>query len=51
MQSFEDARRGFIGTDSPLKVMGPAGETVWDFEAYAFVEGDAPDTVNPSLWR
>jgi alkyl sulfatase BDS1-like metallo-beta-lactamase superfamily hydrolase len=51
MQSFEDARRGFIATDSPLKVTGPEGETVWDFEAYAFVEGDAPDTVNPSLWR
>jgi alkyl sulfatase BDS1-like metallo-beta-lactamase superfamily hydrolase len=51
MQSFEDVKRGFIATDSPLKVTGPDGETVWDFEAYAFVEGDAPDTVNPSLWR
>ena len=51
MQSFEDARRGFIATDAPLKVTGPAGDTVWDFEAYAFIEGDAPDTVNPSLWR
>jgi alkyl sulfatase BDS1-like metallo-beta-lactamase superfamily hydrolase len=51
MQSFEDARRGFIATDMPLKVTGPEGEAVWDFEAYAFVEGDAPDTVNPSLWR
>jgi alkyl sulfatase BDS1-like metallo-beta-lactamase superfamily hydrolase len=51
MQSFEDVRRGFIATDAPLKVTGPAGETVWDFEAYAFVEGAAPDTVNPSLWR
>jgi alkyl sulfatase BDS1-like metallo-beta-lactamase superfamily hydrolase len=51
MQSFEDARRGFIATDAPLKVTGPEGETVWDFEAYAFADGDAPDTVNPSLWR
>jgi len=51
MQSFEDARRGFIATDAPLKVTGPDGETVWDFEAYAFIEGDAPGTVNPSLWR
>jgi alkyl sulfatase BDS1-like metallo-beta-lactamase superfamily hydrolase len=51
MQSFEDARRGFIATDMPLKVTGPEGEAVWDFEAYAFVAGDAPDTVNPSLWR
>jgi alkyl sulfatase BDS1-like metallo-beta-lactamase superfamily hydrolase len=51
MQSFEDARRGFIATDAPLQVMGPEGETVWDFEAFAFIEGDAPGTVNPSLWR
>jgi alkyl sulfatase BDS1-like metallo-beta-lactamase superfamily hydrolase len=51
MQSFEDARRGFIATDAPLRVTGADGETVWDFEAYTFVEGEAPDTVNPSLWR
>jgi alkyl sulfatase BDS1-like metallo-beta-lactamase superfamily hydrolase len=51
MQSFEDARRGFVATDMPLKITGPEGKTVWDFEAYAFVEGDSPDTVNPSLWR
>ncbi|MBJ21057.1 MAG: hypothetical protein CL933_16745 [Deltaproteobacteria bacterium] len=24
---------------------------VWDMTTYAFAEGDAPDTVNPSLWR
>ncbi|MFJ5590170.1 alkyl/aryl-sulfatase [Streptomyces noursei] len=23
----------------------------WDLEPYAFLTGDAPDTVNPSLWR
>jgi alkyl sulfatase BDS1-like metallo-beta-lactamase superfamily hydrolase len=51
MQDFEDAQRGFIATDVPLKVAGAAGTTAWDFEAYAFVTGDAPPTVNPSLWR
>jgi alkyl sulfatase BDS1-like metallo-beta-lactamase superfamily hydrolase len=24
---------------------------VWDLDAYAFLDGPAPDTVNPSLWR
>ena len=24
---------------------------VWDNDTYDFLEGDAPDTVNPSLWR
>jgi alkyl sulfatase BDS1-like metallo-beta-lactamase superfamily hydrolase len=24
---------------------------VWDLNAYEFVKGEAPDTVNPSLWR
>lgn len=24
---------------------------MWDNDSYAFVTGDAPDTVNPSLWR
>jgi alkyl sulfatase BDS1-like metallo-beta-lactamase superfamily hydrolase len=51
MQDFEDAQRGFIATDAPSKVAGSDGTTAWDFEAYAFVTGDAPPTVNPSLWR
>ena len=51
LQSFEDARRGFVATDAPLKVVGSGGGTIWDFEAFAFIAGDAPDTVNPSLWR
>ena len=24
---------------------------VWDNDAYAFLDGDCPDTANPSLWR
>jgi len=27
------------------------GQKVWDASAYDFIQGDAPDTVNPSLWR
>ncbi len=24
---------------------------MWDNDSYAFIDGDAPDSVNPSLWR
>jgi alkyl sulfatase BDS1-like metallo-beta-lactamase superfamily hydrolase len=51
MQDFEDARRGLIGSAAPLVVPGPDGATAWDLAAYSFVQGDAPPTVNPSLWR
>jgi alkyl sulfatase BDS1-like metallo-beta-lactamase superfamily hydrolase len=27
------------------------GRVVWDNDSYAFLDGDAPTTVNPSLWR
>ncbi len=50
-QDFEDARRGFVATDDPLVIKGPEGRNAWDMSAYAFVDGDAPPTVNPSLWR
>jgi alkyl sulfatase BDS1-like metallo-beta-lactamase superfamily hydrolase len=50
-QDFEDARRGFIGNDRPLVIAGPGGVDAWNLAAYDFVKGDAPPTVNPSLWR
>lgn len=50
-QDFEDARRGFVGTDEPLLIPGPDGKPAWDATAYGFLAGDAPPTVNPSLWR
>lgn len=50
-QAFEDARRGFIGSDSPVRIPGPEGRAAWDLEPYAFIQGVAPPTVNPSLWR
>lgn len=49
-QDFEDAERGLVA-----RLAGPVvnaqGRTVWDNGTYAFIKGDAPDTVNPSLWR
>ena len=50
-QDFEDAERGFIAALAPGVVRNAAGAVVWDNDSYAFLTGDAPDTVNPSLWR
>jgi len=50
-QDFEDARRGFVAGDPDVAVEGVAGGRVWDTRDYAFVDGDAPASVHPSLWR
>ncbi|MEG3613581.1 alkyl/aryl-sulfatase [Isoptericola haloaureus] len=47
----EDARRGLVARRTPGTVTADDGRVVWDGDAYAFLDGDAPDTVNPSLWR
>jgi len=48
---FEDARRGLIGRLEPCVVHAADGRVVWDNSSYAFLEGDAPASVHPSLWR
>jgi len=50
-QDFEDARRGLIASDDELRVSTAAGKQIWNMPAYAFIDGDAPASVNPSLWR
>jgi len=47
---FENARRGLIAK-AEGQIKNDAGEVVWDIDRWSFLEGDAPDTVNPSLWR
>ena len=37
--------------DVAARTIAADGRVVWDLDAYAFLEGDAPDTANPSLWR
>ena len=49
-QDFEDAKRGFIAKPTG-KIMAADRTVLKDFEAYDFVVGKSPDTVNPSLWR
>ena len=49
---FEDARRGFLGTDEPLRIAGADGRVVWELESLAAaVAGERPATVHPALWR
>jgi alkyl sulfatase BDS1-like metallo-beta-lactamase superfamily hydrolase len=48
--SFADAKRGFIAAPKG-QVKDEAGNVIWDYDAFAFVQGQAPATVNPSLWR
>ncbi len=48
---FENARRGFIAALEEPIIRTDAGAEVWNLERFAFQQGDAPDSVNPSLWR
>jgi alkyl sulfatase BDS1-like metallo-beta-lactamase superfamily hydrolase len=49
-RDFVDAERGFIATreDRQIRV---GEEIVWDLDGYPFLDGPAPDTAHPSLWR
>ena len=49
---FEDARRGFIGSLPKVEFRNADGRVIYSLEDYAFLADEqAPDTVNPSLWR
>lgn len=50
-QDFDDAKRGLIASDPELRVLAQHGGEVWNMPAYRFLEGEAPASVNPSLWR
>ena len=49
-QDFEDAKRGFIAKPTG-KLLAADGSVLFDYDAYQFIKGQSPDTVNPSLWR
>jgi alkyl sulfatase BDS1-like metallo-beta-lactamase superfamily hydrolase len=48
---FDDADRGFIAAQQPCVIKAADGRVVWDNDVYAFLTGDAPTSVHPSLWR
>jgi alkyl sulfatase BDS1-like metallo-beta-lactamase superfamily hydrolase len=50
-RDFDNADRGFIAGLSPCVVKDADGRVVWDNDVYAFLEGPAPASVHPSLWR
>ena len=51
-RSFADARRGFIASIDPLTLRhARLNRPVFDLSAMDFLHGEAPATVNPSLWR
>ncbi len=49
-QAFDDAARGLIARPEG-QILAEDGRVLIDFDAYRFVQGEAPPTVNPSLWR
>ncbi|MCS5636805.1 MAG: MBL fold metallo-hydrolase [Myxococcota bacterium] len=51
VSDFELANRGFIAGPDALVIDDEDGRRVWDMTVYDFITGEAPDTVNPSLWR
>jgi alkyl sulfatase BDS1-like metallo-beta-lactamase superfamily hydrolase len=50
-RDFDDARRGFIGTLPDAHFETASGQVAWSMRGHAFLQGDAPATVHPSLWR
>ncbi|MFZ9125856.1 MAG: alkyl/aryl-sulfatase [Steroidobacteraceae bacterium] len=50
-RDFEAAERGFIASFADGTITNAAGTVVYDYGAYDFLQGAAPPTVHPSLWR
>lgn len=46
-----EAERGLVGRETSLRVAQADGTTAFDQDAFAFVRGEPPGSVNPSLWR
>lgn len=50
-KDFEYADKGFIASLPNPLITNDKGETVYNLSEYDFIDGDAPSTTNPSLWR
>ncbi len=51
LQDFKQANEGLIAKAPMEAILNSVGEVIWDSSAYRFIQGDAPNSVNPSLWR
>lgn len=47
----EDATRGLIEQETNLVIASELTGRRWKADAFAFLQGEAPASVNPSLWR
>ena len=50
-QEQEFAEKGLIAAPEELELKDESGKVVWSQKAYNFLDQEAPDTANPSLWR
>lgn len=50
-QDFIDAKRGLIAQAKGIVIHNADNEVIWSTDNYDFIQGDAPASVNPSLWR
>ena len=50
VQDFTDVARGLIAP-LPESVLGDDGHVIFDLHAMDYIDGDAPDSVDASLWR
>lgn len=50
-KEFENATRGLIEAPESVAIYKDDGTLVWSTETVSNLEEEAPDTVNPSLWR
>ncbi|MEM1113320.1 MAG: alkyl sulfatase dimerization domain-containing protein [Pseudomonadota bacterium] len=50
-RDFEDASRGLIAAPEDLTIRMADGSVIWRMADYDFMQGEAPPSVNPSLWR
>ncbi len=50
-QDFDEAKRGLVAAAPDLLIRDAGGKLLWDVPSFSFIKGDAPDSVNPSLWR
>ncbi|MFE3029756.1 alkyl/aryl-sulfatase [Nocardia tengchongensis] len=48
---FADVAEGFIAAPATGTITAADGNVVWDNDAYGFLTGECPPSVNPSLWR
>ena len=50
-RELDNAARGLLDNQEGRVIYNDDGTTAWDLQGYGDLDRDAPDTVNPSLWR